>query len=667
MKELISTSLFLIDYSDKNKLTAYCKAILNKASGILRPVGNYDYPEIDLSINLNIQNNFKNYSKSYIFCDLIQYNQHLELDKGTEKLPVVVQQSSFSKPEEIIKALRTSGINIDHPNYNTLVLTAPPANGQIQGLYLDIKNNLYLKDSGHKYSLKSSNTFLRKYNFDTRNQLHKYCYEVAAPKDANDRFFLTSEENLEIYSPNISNVPTKDVYGIVRSEILERLKDHTAKHSKYSQNLKLLKSFLNDLNEDNWTTQLAEQYHYDVQKVNDAYEDIFENAQNLVAGNDEDMANLKYTIKNNESIRQVAINEIEDDWKKQNDSKAKQLEKLTKGISSLSTKKTELTKQIEELTAKKEKLESQQQLATDVEAKVQQRIEDARKNAADFIAEMAFNQAATPKINPVSHPQHLAISPFNPIKFKVDQQATPIESTSAKLAYDALKSTLSTMIDNQNLLSQLTAYLYVLHNQNRPLLLIGEDALDIAQLAALRLTGQPAVQIECTDSFSATVCQELQAIESSVIVLNNLVGSAWLSHINSLVHLPNKWLILTESFNDDLNLAPLGLYNFATPIFTDIFELHSAKLAVTPIIDKSARFYPFSYPHIADLKDISQSIRNHIEEETAWINKALSRHDAYLPLFGYIYASGQNNLLSKLLAKNDTKTVRQLIKFQELD
>lgn len=547
------------------------------------------------------------------------------------------------------------------------MLTAPSANGQIQGLYLDIKNNLYLKDSGHKYGLKSSNTFLRKYNFDTRKQLHKYCYEVAAPKNANDRFFLTSEENLEVYSPNISNVPTKDVYGIVRSEILERLKDHTAKDSKYSQNLKLLKSFLNDLNEDDWTTQLAEQYHYDVQKVNDAYKDIFENAQDLVAGNDEDMANLKYTIKNNESIRQVAINEIEDEWKKQNDSKAKQLEKLTKDISSLSTNKTELTKQIEELTAKKEKLESQQQLATDVETKIQQRIEDARKNAADFIAEMAFNQAATPKINSVSHPQHLAISPFNPIKFKVDQQAAPIESASAKLAYDALKSTLSTMIDNQNLLSQLTAYLYVLHNQNRPLLLIGEDALDIAQLAALHLTGQPAVQIECTGSFSATVCQELQAIESSVIVLNNLVGSAWLSHINSLVHIPNKWLILTESFNDDLNLAPLGLYNFATPIFTDIFELHSAKLAVTPIIDKSARFYPFSYPHIADLKDISQSIRNHIEEETAWINKALSRHDAYLPLFGYIYASDQKNLLSKLLAKNDTKTVRQLIKFQELD
>lgn len=667
MKELISTSLFLIDYSDKNKLTAYCKAILNKASGILRPVGNYDYPEIDLSINLNIQNNFKNYSKSYIFCDLIQYNQHLELDKGTEKLPVVVQQSSFSKPEEIIKALRTSGINIDHPNYNTLVLTTPPANGQIQGLYLDIKNNLYLKDSGHKYSLKSSNTFLRKYNFDTRKQLHKYCYEVAAPKNANDRFFLTSEENLEIYSPNISNVPTKDVYGIVRSEILERLKDHTAKHSKYSQNLKLLKSFLNDLNEDNWTTQLAEQYHYDVQKVNDAYEDIFENAQNLVAGNDEDMANLKYTIKNNESIRQVAINEIEDDWKKQNDSKAKQLEKLTKGISSLSTKKTELTKQIEELTAKKEKLESQQQLAEAVETKVKERIEKARKNAADFIAEMAFNQAATPKIYSVSHPQHLAISPFNPIKFKVDQQAAPIESASAKLAYNALKGPLLSMIDNQALLNELTAYLYVLHNQNRPLLLIGDDALDIAQLAALLLTGQPATQIECTGNFSAAVCQELQNIESPVIVLNNLIGSAWLSHINSLVHLSNKWLILTESFTDDLNLAPLGLYNFAAPIFTDVFELQSSKLSVTPAIDQSAHFYQFNYPPLADLKGINKSMRNHIEEETAWITKVLNGRDAYLPLFGYIYASGKKHLLSKLLNKIDTPTAHHLIKFQELD
>lgn len=667
MKELISTSLFLIDYSDKNKLTAYSKAILNKASGILRPVGNYDYPEIDLSINLNIQNNFKNYSKSYIFCDLIQYNQHLELDKGTEKLPVVVQQSSFSKPEEIIKALRTSGINIDHPNYNTLVLTAPPANGQIQGLYLDIKNNLYLKDSGHKYSLKSSNTFLRKYNFDTRKQLHKYCYEVVAPKNANDRFFLTSEENLEIYSPNISNVPTKDVYGIVRSEILERLKDHTAKHSKYSQNLKLLKSFLNDLNEDNWTNQLAEQYHYDVQKVNDAYEDIFENAQNLVAGNDEDMANLKYTIKNNESIRQVAINEIEDDWKKQNDSKAKQLEKLTKGISSLSTKKTELTKQIEELTAKKEKLESQQQLATDVEAKVQQRIEDARKNAADFIAEMAFNQAATPKINPVSHPQHLAISPFNPIKFNVDPQTAPIETTNAKDVYNALKNTLEPMINNHSLLGELTAYLYILHNQNRPLLLIGDDALDIAQLAALLLTGQPATQIECTGRFSAAILQELKNIKSPAIILNNLAGSSWLSHINSLVHLPNKWVILTESFMDDLNLAPRGLYNFATPIFTDIFGLQSSRVAITPAIDKSTRFDIFDYPHLDNLKGINQPMRKHIEEETAWITKALDKRDAYLPLFGYVYASGKKHLLNELLTKDDTPTAHYLMKFQELD
>lgn len=667
MKELISTSLFLIDYSDKNKLTAYCKAILNKASGILRSVGNYDYPEIDLSINLNIQNNFKNYSKSYIFCDLIQYNEHLELDKGTEKLPVIVQQSSFSKPEEIIKALRTSGFNIDHPNYNTLVLTAPSANGQIQGLYLDIKNNLYLKDSGHKYGLKSSNTFLRKYNFDTRKQLHKYCYEVAAPKNANDRFFLTSEENLEIYSPNISNVPTKDVYGIVRSEILERLKDHTAKDSKYSQNLKLLKSFLNDLNEGDWTTQLAEQYHYDVQKVNDAYKDIFENAQDLVAGNDEDMANLKYTIKNNESIRQVAINEIEDEWKKQNDSKAKQLEKLTKDISSLSTKKTELTKQIEELAAKKEKLESQQQLATDVEAKVQQRIEDARKNAADFIAEMAFNQAMMPKNNPVSHPQHLAILPFNPIKFNVDPQTAPVETTNAKDVYNALKNTLEPMINNHSLLGELTAYLYVLHNQNRPLLLIGDDALDIAQLAALLLTGQPATQIECTGNFSAAVCQELQNIESPVIVLNNLIGSAWLSHINSLVHLSNKWLILTESFTDDLNLAPLGLYNFAAPIFTDVFELQSSKLSVTPAIDQSAHFYQFNYPPLADLKGINKSMRNHIEEETAWITKVLNGRDAYLPLFGYIYASGKKHLLSKLLNKIDTPTAHHLIKFQELD
>lgn len=665
--ETLGTSLFLIDYSDKNKLFAYRKADLNEDSGRFEVADNTDPTAIDLNINPKIAAIFKKYSKTYILCELDLYNSNYELHKGTEKLPVAIQKSRFSTPQEIIYKLRSSGLYIVQPNYNVLILTNPAKNGSVQGLYVDIKNDTYLIDSQHNYRLRSYNYTLKKYSFDSMDSLYKYSYKVAEPENGQNPFYLTSQESLAKYSTDESSIISADLNNVVRAEILKRLKNHTSKIGFYSQNLKLLRSYLDDLDENVWTDDLAKKFHCDVDKINEAYEGIFQNAEYLAAGDDEDMANLKYAIKNNETIRQIATDTVKNDWEKENNSKIQQTQQLTEKINLLSTKQATLTKQVDQLTIKKDELEKKQQLATDVEAKVHQRIEDARKNAADFIAEMAFNQAATPKINPVSHPQHLAISPFNPIKFKVDQQAAPIESASAKLAYDALKSTLSTMIDNQNLLSQLTAYLYVLHNQNRPLLLIGEDALDIAQLAALHLTGQPAVQIECTGSFSATVCQELQAIESSVIVLNNLVGSAWLSHINSLVHLPNKWLILTESFNDDLNLAPLGLYNFATPIFTDIFELHSAKLAVTPIIDKSARFYPFSYPHIADLKDISQSIRNHIEEETAWINKALSRHDAYLPLFGYIYASGQKNLLSKLLAKNDTKTVRQLIKFQELD
>lgn len=89
--ETIGTSLFLIDYSDNNKLTAYRKANLDRASGLLESVKNSYYSEIDLSINQHIQNHFKNYSKSYIFCDLILFKQQRELKKGTEKLPVVIQ------------------------------------------------------------------------------------------------------------------------------------------------------------------------------------------------------------------------------------------------------------------------------------------------------------------------------------------------------------------------------------------------------------------------------------------------------------------------------------------------------------------------------------------------------------------------------------------------
>lgn len=405
--ETLGTSLFLIDYSDKNKLFAYRKADLNEASGRLEPTDNTDPAAVDLNINPRIAAIFKKYSKTYILCELDLYNSNYELHKGTEKLPVAIQKSRFSTPEEVIDKLRSTGLYIVQPKYNVLILTNPSKNGSVQGLYVDIKNDTYLINSHQNYRLRSSNYTLKKYSFDSIDQLYKYSYKVAEPENDQNPFYLTSQESLEKYSTDESSIMSTDLNNAVRTEILKRLKNHTSKIGFYSQNLKLLRSYLDDLDENVWTDDLAKKFHCNVDKINEAYEGIFQNAEYLAAGDDEDMANLKYTIKNNESIRQVAINEIEDDWKKQNDSKAKQLEKLTKDISSLSTKKTELTKQIEELTAKKEKLESQQQLATDVEAKVQQRIEDARKNAADFITEMAFNQAIMPNTNPVSHPHHL--------------------------------------------------------------------------------------------------------------------------------------------------------------------------------------------------------------------------------------------------------------------
>ncbi|MFY4496358.1 hypothetical protein [Limosilactobacillus mucosae] len=60
-------------------------------------------------------------------------------------------------------------------------------------------------------------------------------------------------------------------------------------------------------------------------------------------------------------------------------------------------------------------------------------------------------------------------------------------------------------------------------------------------------------------------------------------------------------------------------------------------------------------------------MRKHIEEETTWITKALDKRDAYLPLFGYVYASNKKHLLNELLTKDDTPTAHYLMKFQELD
>ncbi|WP_283575944.1 hypothetical protein [Limosilactobacillus pulli] len=163
--ETLGTSLFLIDYSDKNKLFAYRKADLNEDSGRFEVADNTDPTAIDLNINPKIAANFKKYSKTYILCELDLYNSNYELHKGTEKLPVAIQKSRFSTPQEIIYKLRSSGLYIVQPNYNVLILTNPAKNGSVQGLYVDIKNDTYLIDSQHNYRLRSYNYTLKKYSF----------------------------------------------------------------------------------------------------------------------------------------------------------------------------------------------------------------------------------------------------------------------------------------------------------------------------------------------------------------------------------------------------------------------------------------------------------------------------------------------------------------------
>lgn len=51
--ETLGTSLFLIDYSDKNKLFAYRKADLNEDSGRFEVADNTDPTAIDLNINVS--------------------------------------------------------------------------------------------------------------------------------------------------------------------------------------------------------------------------------------------------------------------------------------------------------------------------------------------------------------------------------------------------------------------------------------------------------------------------------------------------------------------------------------------------------------------------------------------------------------------------------------
>lgn len=223
-----------------------------------------------------------------------------------------------------------------------------------------------------------------------------------------------------------------------------------------------------------------------------------------------------------------------------------------------------------EIIAEKEKL------AEDVEAAVAERIQKARKNAADFIATMAFVdrqsiQAVTTETPaavgnspiPIVTPYHTFSAFDDPNDLEAHHSWADVINSAAFELEEAGVA--------EKYRRSLAAFLCAAYIEKQPILLVGPDAIDIVQAFSAAVTGHKYGMLCCDGSFSNQVIAEIGADGEDIVIINNLLASGWMNRLPEILSQKDIFYVATHPYAEDIQVEPKSLYGFMLPLFTEFF------------------------------------------------------------------------------------------------
>ena len=310
---------------------------------------------------------------------------------------------------------------------------------------------------------------------------------------------------------------------------------------------------------------------------------FIDNIQQYLDASDLDTQVIESIIESHEGLRKKAEEIAAYNWYKENaEAVARAKEEIDSYRDETEKEKSKLDSVHRELSAAQETLVKiqqdileKEQLADEVEQKVANRISAAQKDAAEFIASMAFNMPLYTQTSVSSNEAVAGIAEtvkdntFNGIYYcgnLLDEETID--------HYDTWNDVLITLEDelvsagvDKKLSGGLAAFLYCAWKNRVPVLLAGPNTTDIADALSSAVVGKTADRIECSGNY--THINVPNGADGRVITVKNMFQGNWIDHITDLVDEKNYY-IFVNPFTDDLAIEPKGLYNYMIPVFTDL-------------------------------------------------------------------------------------------------
>ena len=252
----------------------------------------------------------------------------------------------------------------------------------------------------------------------------------------------------------------------------------------------------------------------------------------------------------------------------------KKVEDKRKALHSIEEKMQIESAKIEE--AKQKQLEIQLEveesirLKNDVEQQIAERLQNIRDDRAAALVDSAFLQAA---VQPASATVSVEKSAELPSCITMDIDGEKEERQLREAVPDILDACAEICGDEQDACEEMTLFLLAAFACNQPLLLVGETALEVADLYAVSATGHKCIKVRSSDDHLPidSLVFLIQGYPTACVCIVDGLEKGYDMARELMRRLPETRFVLTANHMESLLMEPESLYSTFIPVATDLF------------------------------------------------------------------------------------------------
>lgn len=461
----------------------------------------------------------------------------------------VILTPGMSSPEKLCEILK-SGITTDIPTGRIMVSSK---HGNVYfGVLCDSEQ---LDISADKVKLREEISTLPVFEFDDN-----------AIIIVHERIFI---RRLDAGIPN-KIILTDKPLEIVKNIVLGRFTNTFAKKCNITRNdCKNIRAFLSELSATDLINEVADKCHCTEEAADKYFESFSSNVETYMSNSDIESELMEKFVMSREAIIDKCKTEITEKWKAENAEMIAEHENAQNELFAMRAESNDIRKKLNAVEAE---IEQKEKLASDVEKKIAERIDKARNDAAEFIASQAFIHTGTIFAENKRSEEHTLERSY----LFTSGETIPINDNCSLEGWEESVEELSWELKvnagiNENYSKQFAALVYSAYVNRIPLILVGPNGQDIADALSSIVCGRMSSVLFCDGEYDNSVANRLRMDDGEIITVENPFNSMWSQRVQRIICESSKYFILVTPYIEDLQIEPIGILNYAIPVFTEPF------------------------------------------------------------------------------------------------